>query len=82
MILASIDSTPRKLVAHIGDDLVDSFDEGLALFMPWMLLSPAVSLGAETRARLRELDFDSIFERHYCQSVAVARFIVENAKRR
>lgn len=82
VILAASTARRRKLSPALAMTLVDAIDEGLSLFMPWMLLSPAVSFTAETRARLHELDFESIFERHYRQTEAMARFIVENTKRR
>lgn len=82
VILAASTARRKRLAPSSALTLVDTVDEGLSLFMPWMLLSPSVSFSAETRARLRTLDFDSIFERHFRQSEALAHFIAEDVQRR
>lgn len=82
VILAASTTRRKRLPLLLAMTLVDAIDEGLALFMPWMLLSPSVSFSAETRCRLKELDFDSIYERHFRQSEALATFIHKNAQRR
>lgn len=80
-IVAASTVRRRKVPSALGMALVQIIEEGLSLFMPWLLLVPTVSFSTETRAKLPRLDFDSIFERHFRQMNALDRAFLEQTDR-
>lgn len=70
-LVAASNSRRKRVPSAIGMALVNTIEQGLCAFMPWLLLAPAVSFSAETRAKLPRLEFDSIFERHFEQMAAL-----------